>query len=616
MKRKQKEIPVTDGFPATTAPKALKMMLRLIFQADRGYYLVLLFRALFGAMSGIVNLFLPKILIDGFTRGWDFSVFLTSILIFAGVKFVILQAANLLKRQSELHEEVLYRKVPMVFAQKVMRLPYPMLEDPKVLDLKERALFPITNYGSLGNLMGSSLNLLTGLLTLGGMAVLLYQFSPWFLLALLILCLVATLLSGRHARFMRVQMQEIIPTNRRYGYWANAVTEEKNQKDFRLFGLDEVMNRKINSYTKEITDWLHALYVLDGNNQTFQSLIIALMRLMAYGYSALRVLGSAWGAQIGLGDYTVVVMATENFFSTFQRAVMGVFETISTLHHLMPFSQFMMLKEADRQPGTRRPEPLESLAFENVSFRYPNGDRQILDNLSFEIKAGQKISIVGLNNAGKSTMVKLICRLFEPQSGRILWNGVDIRDYDYQAYLKELSCVFQDFFLFPFSIRSNIDPEGKGSEKSILAVLEETDMLAAISRLPGGINTHLNKSIWEDATDFSGGEKQKLAIARSLYRPAKLVILDEPTAALDPLAESEVYEHFHQLTRGRTAIFISHRMSSSTFCDKILLLQDGKLAAFDSHQRLMQGHNLYRELFEAQAQHFRTVRLEERAQIA
>lgn len=142
MKRKQKEIPVTDGFPATTAPKALKMMLRLIFQADRGYYLVLLFRALFGAMSGIVNLFLPKILIDGFTRGWDFSVFLTSILIFAGVKFVILQAANLLKRQSELHEEVLYRKVPMVFAQKVMRLPYPMLEDPKVLDLKERALSP------------------------------------------------------------------------------------------------------------------------------------------------------------------------------------------------------------------------------------------------------------------------------------------------------------------------------------------------------------------------------------------------------------------------------------------------------------------------------------------
>ena len=223
---------------------------------------------------------------------------------------------------------------------------------------------------------------------------------------------------------------------------------------------------------------------------------------------------------------------------------------------------------------------------------------------------------MGLNNAGKSTMVKLICRLFEPQSGRILWNGVDIRDYDYQAYLKELSCVFQDFFLFPFSIRSNIDPEGKGSEKSILAVLEETDMLEAISRLPGGINTHLNKSIWEDATDFSGGEKQKLAIARSLYRPAKLGILDEPTAALDPLAESEVYEHFHQLTRGRTAIFISHRMSSSTFCDKILLLQDGKLAAFDSHQRLMQGHNLYRELFEAQAQHFRTVRLEERAQIA
>ena len=125
-----------------------------------------------------------------------------------------------------------------------------------------------------------------------------------------------------------------------------------------------------------------------------------------------------------------------------------------------------------------------------------------------------------------------------------------------------------------------------------------------MARLPGGLDTHLNKAVWDDATDFSGGEKQKIAIARSLARTSSLVILDEPTAALDPLAESEVYEHFHQLTRGRTAIFISHRMSSSTFCDKILLLQDGKVAAFDSHQALMKGHNLYRDLFMAQAQHF------------
>ena len=206
---------------------------------------------------------------------------------------------------------------------------------------------------------------------------------------------------------------------------------------------------------------------------------------------------------------------------------------------------------------------------------------------------------------GKSTIVKLICRLFEPQKGRILWNGTDIREFDYKAYLAELSAVFQDFFLFPFTIRDNIDPKGKGKDEDIYSVLEETDLTPVIKRLEKGIDTYLNKNVWEEATELSGGERQKIAIARSLFRPSGLVILDEPTAALDPLAESEVYEHFHELTRGRTAIFISHRMSSSTFCDRILLLQDGKVAAFDSHRNLMRGHNLYRQLFEAQAMHFR-----------
>jgi len=601
--KKRKQVKTADGLPRATTLQALRSLMKLIWQVDKAYYLILLFRSILGAASSLVNLILPKLLIDGFARGWEWEHFLKGILAFAAFKYLVLQALSFLKLKEKRHSEYLDNKVPMVFADKVMRLHYPQLEDPQVLDLKERAIFPITNYQALQGLLGAAIDIITSFLTLGGLAAVLFAFSPWFLLTLLALCVIASLLSARFSRYMRHALQDLIPTNRRYGYWFDTIFNPAFQKEFRVYGLNVLLLAKVNTYTGEIADWLNRLYARQGNNATLQNLFTALMRVMAYGYAALRVLGSQWGSQITLGDYSVIVLATENFFATFQRFFGGIFELISNVHHLLPFCQFMLLPEAE-QPDGLIPEPLRTLAFENVSFRYPHGDRQILDDLSFHIYEGEKISIVGLNNAGKSTIVKLICRLFEPQSGRILYNGTDIREYNYQAYLQQLACVFQDFFLFPFTLRDNLDPEGNSPDEALLAILDEVSLEGVMARLPGGLDTHLNKAVWEDATDFSGGEKQKIAIARSLARTSSLVILDEPTAALDPLAESEVYEHFHELTRGRTAIFISHRMSSSTFCDKILLLQDGKMAAFDSHQALMKGHNLYRELFMAQAQHF------------
>lgn len=603
MNKKRKPIKTEDGLPRATTLQALRSLMKLIWQVDKAYYLILLFRSVLGAASSLVNLILPKLLIDGFARGWEWEHFLKGILAFAAFKYLVLQALSFLKLKEKRHSEYLDNKVPMVFADKVMRLHYPQLEDPQVLDLKERAIFPITNYQALQGLLGAAIDIITSFLTLGGLAAVLFAFSPWFLLTLLALCVIASLLSARFSRYMRHALQDLIPTNRRYGYWFDTIFNPAFQKEFRVYGLNDLLLAKVNTYTGEIADWLNRLYARQGNNATLQNLFTALMRVMAYGYAALRVLGGQWGSQITLGDYSVIVLATENFFATFQRFFGGIFELISNVHHLLPFCQFMLLPEAEQQDGLI-PEPLRTLAFENVSFRYPHGDRQILDDLSFHIREGEKISIVGLNNAGKSTIVKLICRLFEPQSGRILYNGTDIREYNYQAYLKQLACVFQDFFLFPFTLRDNLDSEGNSPDEALQAILDEVSLSGVMARLPGGLDTHLNKAVWDDATDFSGGEKQKIAIARSLVRTSSLVILDEPTAALDPLAESEVYEHFHELTRGRTAIFISHRMSSSTFCDKILLLQNGKMAAFDSHQALMKGHNLYRDLFMAQAQHF------------
>ncbi len=600
--------------PGRTAPQgreigsmeAIASLMKIIWKADKVYFLVYFLLSLTTAASGMINLVLPKMLIDGISQGWPAGRFIPAVALFCLAKYLILQLLALMNRQNKVHQEALDRRLPTLLAEKTMRMSYRMLEDPQVLDLKERALFPITNYGAVYQLLDSGVRLLSAGITLISLSAVLLYFSPLFLLVLILLSAAAMMLSSRFMKMIQATMQEVIPINRRYGYYANTAGEAPFQKEYRIYGMDKLMLKKIKEYNRIITSWLHGVHVKQANNECLQALIAGVVRLMAYGYTALRVLGADWGAQIGLGDFSVIVMATENFFKSFREGAMGILTTGQSAAYLIPFCSFMKLDEGEKREGVaiREIGEFRSLRFEGVSFSYPKTDRLILDGISFEIKAGEKISIVGLNNAGKSTIVKLICRLFDPQEGRILYNGVDIREYDRRVYLQKLSCVFQDFRLFPFSLLDNIAPAGIRDEAGVWKVLRETGMEEAVKSLPRGLDTKLNKALWEEATDFSGGQKQKLAIARCLYRPAGLVIMDEPTAALDPLAESEVYEHFHELTRGRTAIFISHRMSSSTFCDKILLLQDAKIVAFDSHENLMKGDNLYRELFQTQAKNY------------
>ncbi|MGI6570904.1 MAG: ABC transporter ATP-binding protein [Caldicoprobacterales bacterium] len=590
---------------------ALKMLLGLIWKLDKIYYLVLVFSSLSNAANTILNLFIPKILIDGLRHGWGPEKYIIVIILLAASKYALLQLRAFAKRQDSLHQAMLNAKFPMEFAKKVMSIDYANLEDAEVLDLKERALFPLTNYGALFQLLSGSVDFFTSLFTITSVASILIAFSPLFTAAVFVLTLVALLLSARFMQVLKKVTESIIPINRRYGYYAQAMTEPTFQKEYRIYGMHRLMTKKVNEYMDETYNWLNNIYTIQGNTETVQALLTGITRFLTYSYAALRVLTEQYGTRITLGDFSIIIGAAESFANSFRGVVMNVINIAQSVSYLMPFCQFMSIPGTGSKSGEKMPEPLQTLAFKDVTFSYPNTDRIILNKISFEIKQGEKISIVGLNNAGKTTIVKLICRLFEPDSGQILWNGRDIMEYDYEAYIKEISCVFQDFQLFPFTIKENIDTENAGEKagqmntEDIWGVLDEVGIKPAIEALPGKLETRLDKSLYEDGTDLSGGQKQKLAIARSIYKKADLVILDEPTAALDPLAESEVYEHFNELTRNKTTIFISHRMSSSIFCDRILLLQDGKIAAYDSHDNLMKGHNLYRDLFEAQAKNYR-----------
>jgi len=230
-----------------------------------------------------------------------------------------------------------------------------------------------------------------------------------------------------------------------------------------------------------------------------------------------------------------------------------------------------------------------------------------LKNVSFQIKKGEKISIVGLNGAGKSTLVKLICRMYQADSGEILINGRNIYEYEYLSYMNTISAVFQDYRLFNFTIAENISCQSKECDvKEVNRLIDEVGLKEKVAELPNGIESRFGKEYDEDGIEMSGGQAQKIAIARALYKKASMVILDEPASALDPIAEAEIYEKFNGLVDDKTAIYISHRMSSSVFCDRILILDGGTVADFDTHENLMEKtDSLYYKLFQSQAENYK-----------
>lgn len=256
-------------------------------------------------------------------------------------------------------------------------------------------------------------------------------------------------------------------------------------------------------------------------------------------------------------------------------------------------------------PTEKRTDNKYDIEFYNVSFKYPASEKYVIKNLNLKFAVGDRIAVVGMNGSGKTTMIKLLCRLYDPSEGYITLNGIDIRKYDYEDYLSLFSVVFQDFKLFSFSVGENVAASVDYDEERVWSSLEKAGMLERVKTMPKGLKTPIYKDFEEDGVEISGGEAQKLAIARALYKNAAFVILDEPTASLDPLAEHEIYSRFNEMVKDKTAVYISHRLSSCRFCSRILVFDDGKLIQDGSHEKLLENPDgKYSELWNAQAVYY------------
>lgn len=583
--------------------KKMKSFLSLSWEASPGYIILLFINAILESSRIVINIVLPKYLIDELLGNKDpqLLLILGSSIIISNVIFKFIE--NLMKKHLTMGRMKLEEKMSQIMANKIMNVEFYYLENPYYLDLKERAVFASNNQNALENIILGITNTLRDLITIFSLIAILFSLS-WALVVFLLLTIGLNLwVYSTFAKYQQEFFQSLIPINRKYGYYLGLSWQDKPQKDIRLYNMAPMLTQRVIDYNQELIDELQIFYNRLGKTQGLYNIINVLQASLAYGYVGLRVISDKFGSKISIGSFTMYVNAAINFSQTTTKLGENITMTFQMLEYLDPFMEFVSLPEAREHGGAlEMKDEIHSISFKNISFKYPGSNKYVLKNISFDINAGEKISIVGLNGAGKTTLIKLLCRLYEPNSGKILVNGHNIYDYEYGSYMEKIAVIFQDYKLFAFTIGENITCEEYSEDEEIMELIEEVGLKEKINSLPKGLNSLMGKSYDNEGVELSGGEEQKVAIARALYKDAPLIILDEPTSALDPLAEAEIYEHFHTMVENKTAIYISHRMSSSTFSDKILLIENGTVVDFDSHANLMKKEeSLYYKLFMAQA---------------
>lgn len=588
--------------------KKLIHFIKLAWSVSPAYMLLLLLQSVAGAAKTLLNVILPMFLVNELTGERQMERILLSVALIVANNVGMTLLDNILNRFCSVLQVKSSNEMLKLMSEKVMNLEYSYLENPKYLDLKERAIFAINNQGAISQMTTMIFQTLSQALTMTGLLAILATLGPVLIVALVVGTLLMLWIYSGVSKLQMNLMQEIIPINRRYGYYMNLGTEKDAQKDIRLYDMSDMITGRILQFSSDTCDMFEKMQIKTGKALGQMGAVSEGISAFSYAYVGFRTLSDFFGPKLSLGALTMYVSATINVSNMVLSLGESVIGMLQFLGFLDPYMEFMSLAEETKQTGgIPFSGEVETIEFKNVTFTYPNAEQPVLKNISFSVKKGEKISIVGLNGAGKSTLVKLICRMYQADSGEILVNGKNIYAYDYLSYMNTISAVFQDYRLFNFTIAENISCQAEGAdEERIGTLIEEVGLEEKVAELPQGIYSRFGKDYDKDGIELSGGQGQKIAIARALYKKASMVILDEPASALDPIAEAEIYEKFNNLVEDKTAIYISHRMSSSVFCDKILIIDGGTVADYDTHENLMKKtESLYYKLFQSQAENYR-----------
>ena len=398
--------------------------------------------------------------------------------------------------------------------------------------------------------------------------------------------------------------QTVIEKNRLNEYMMEKVVlSTEAGKDIRIFHQEKLMEEYGDNMT---SGWRNAAKQLAGNGAKWdgiQGFLSACIGGIVYLYIAI----CAYVGEIAAGSvvrYAGAIQQLIQALTDLMSAWTRLRRNRAVMEEYLAYLDLKDVKKKGTIPVEKRRDGKFLIEFRNVSFRYPGTEKYVLKGMNVTLEIGERMALVGPNGSGKTTFIKLLCRLYDPTEGSILLNGVDIRKYDYQEYMQLFSVVFQDFQIFPFALGEYVAGSGQVERERAMDAIRRGGLEELLGKMPEGLNTMLNRDFSDQGVEISGGEAQKLAMARAIYKNAPFVILDEPTAALDPVAENEIYTRFHEIIGSKTALFISHRLSACRFSKEILVFENGNIIERGSHEELSEKPGLYRQMWQAQARDY------------
>ena len=589
--------------------------LKFVLKVMKKYSPMLLFLLPVSAMISVGNRytvsFLIKYIIDIATNHGTLQQRLITLGIFSVIFITLWNTNSWYNSKTEI--KCILARMNLILEKNLitMTMPFIYTEDPNMLDCNQKASQAVGgNQQGVEGMMHIILNFSGSLgAVIAGLSII-STINFKIVILMIAIALANFFISNLANKWCKKHVwDELAPWWRKRWYMDIALGDFSYAKDIRMFGLKNYLTHKFQEINKIRFNYQkknNRVWLLVSITSSFFWVI---SQVLIYIY----LIRCIFAKTITIGNFTLYLSATATFFECVMSLLNSITNFLNNSRYVDDFRSFYEMPELrqnlpDQKTNLPKLQPQSHYEFEfqNVSFKYPRAERFALQNVSIKIKAGERLAVVGLNGAGKSTFIKLLLRLYQPTEGKILLNGTDIQTYDLNSYFKIFAPVFQEVNLFAMSFAENVSMKSLENTDKDLAhqSVVQSGLEEKLDSLEKGLDTQLLKVIYDDGIDLSGGQKQKLALARALYKNSPVVVLDEPTAALDAIAESKLYSDFDKLIGGKTSIYISHRLSSTQFCNNVAMFKDGKLIEYGTHESLLKQNGEYANMFKIQAQYY------------
>lgn len=572
--------------------------LKTIMNLHKVYVICVLIGIVLTMVQPFIMILFPRYIIDEITIGGRFS-YVVWYVFGMGISLLFVNGLlNIIQPKQEYHGNILMQKVSLYVGKISMGIELSKLEQADNSDKIEMAKESQKSIEALSALI----NIIAQTFTAVGLVAIVSSYHIGLFFVTLVVLMARLFSQYKVSEGWAKGRKDSEIFSRRGAYLREFITSHSGAKEIRLHGIKKWLYDKI----LEMTDKAIAIEMKQFRSTVGYAMAANILFEISILFYYVVLTRSALQGTISVGDF-VMYITTITSLSTALKLIADSVTTVQrSMTYLGDFRALNEMKSEDEKRASSEPILFSNydICFDHVSFRYPGAVKDALHDVNIEIPQGQKLAVVGPNGAGKTTFIKLLCGFYKPTEGRILIGGHDIKDMSYLDMIQCIGAAFQDFQTFSFSVKENIAVGSKIEKKRIQEILEKLQLADAVAALPAGIDTMLYKDFDENGIEFSGGQMQKLAIARAMYKQPQILILDEPTANLDALVEYEIYKNMEAISEGKTSIMISHRLSSSKNCDQIAVFADGAITEYGTHEKLIEQDGLYADMFKKQAQYY------------